>query len=84
MNTWVLLGQTTQPAGDAAQALELVRQFYSDAWTSLVVVVGLVALIVGVVVPVVIQRLQWRSLDRMEQRIREDYGRCGGKAGEAA
>jgi hypothetical protein len=66
-----ILGQTTQPAVDALEIMSKVDQFYGSAWNALVGILGVGLVLVGIIVPLIVPRLQQRSFDGAEGRLIE-------------
>lgn len=54
-------------------AIKDVQQFYQDSFTNLLWLVGIIFVLMGVVMPLVLQWLQSRSFDKKEKEILEKF-----------
>ena len=66
-----LLAQTTQPAVDIVRVLEDSQKFYNDAWTSLLLAVGLAVAIVGIAIPYYLSHQQEKTFEKTEKALLE-------------
>ncbi len=64
-----MLAQLAESAGQTAEAFARVVQFYDSAFNRLLGVLAIGLFVVGVVIPLVIQRIQSRSFEKLKDEL---------------
>jgi hypothetical protein len=67
-----LLQQSPTPIPAPIEIVDKVRQFYTDAWNMLILYVTILIAIVGVVIPLIIQRYQNRTFRLEEEKLKDN------------
>jgi type II secretory pathway pseudopilin PulG len=64
--------QSPTPTPAPIEIVDKVRQFYTDAWNMLILYVTILIAIVGVVIPLIIQRYQNRTFRLEEEKLKDN------------
>jgi len=57
---------------DPMQLIEQVEVFYNNAWDKLVIFVSIIFIVLGVILPIILQRLQKRSFNLEKEDIKKE------------
>ena len=74
-----IIEQLAPQVVDAIDVLTKVDQFYHNAWLKLLYVVGIGGFIIGVIVPLVVQRIQQASFKSAETRFEAELDKVKGE-----
>ncbi|HUU19752.1 MAG TPA: hypothetical protein VMW72_21555 [Sedimentisphaerales bacterium] len=66
------IAQAAEPVITGLDVVKAVDAFYHNAWLKLVVVFAFFGAMIGVVMPLIIQRIQSSSFDKTEKRLKDE------------
>ena len=67
-----LLAQAVEPVINGLDVVNKVDAFYQNAWVKLIIMVAILGSLIGVVIPLIIQRIQLSSFDKTEKRFKDE------------
>ena len=66
------IAQAAEPVITGLDVVKTVDAFYQDAWLKLIGVLVFFGALIGVVMPLIIQRIQSSSFDKTEKRLKDE------------
>ena len=77
------IAQAAEPVITGLDVVKTVDAFYQDAWLKLIGVLVFFGALIGVVMPLIIQRIQSSSFDKTEKRLKDEIEQIKNKTQES-